>query len=963
MKTQISKNTFDAEKRYSGVYQQQGRMLTDADWNNLVDVLKEQLAEALKDVVGNGSPRSGALSIANDRSIQPGDLYIDGLRAALPGTVSFAASQQPDLPLSADLPAAGPYLVYADVWERSLTALEDPDLRDAGLNGADTCTRSQTMLQIKTCAISVNPETDIPANGDAALSLDLHDNLEASDPCDPCAGVVGAGAGRVGNYLFRLEVHAVTGDAANPTGLVFKWSSENGAEQYSAQAEDAMPPGFVNSRFLYEFFNLTTEKHPGIHLTSGFSPSAGILNTSYDIPDGASDPRDFVRRWDGYCQLSRSGSTWTLVDGWDKGVDLSTDIPAAQPGHVELGPGLTVNLEAFQLNLELGGKTFVAGDYWLAPVRESVHTAGSSVCSGLLPAGIKHHYLRLAAVAADGTVDRYEDDADRRRHEFPPLTDLHAHDVDYQTGCSQGLYLDFEGTVKDALDRICGIEAKDIGFPQPCSTSIYQGQTVTTVDDALKLLCDIQARHVSYSAGSGCTFLNQPGIDTVQEALDALCQRPTGGGCKVTVGTDGQFATIEEAVKAMTGQGVFDICICLLGGDAHADMHPLGRIEKEKDFPHLNVSLMGCGPGTRLRPDASAAFIAIDNLHLAHLWIDGLDNPNPVRISNCGAVTLNAVHHIGVAPEAFLLIVGACAQLSMNHCVMEAYKGKELELPVAVFAFNPELATLFARPGRETFVASAASEAQKLAALSPDDRRKIAEQLQAMVKKFADKMSPNELLSYRRMILLLELTDISDAHCQDALHDIRDQAHHAVVGRALVFNDALARVSILNSRFYGQVSLYGPPGDILSAEEIKQLEGMLKEAGQLTLLPHATDFLIQGSMLTRLALSGKRVDQLRQIIQEGKGMLTGLYEAARIADSVFAGNGNQLLFADITLNGNNLTSLEPVVGNVMGETAIYAGNRVRRRLMPGDNQSVGGGQVFSAVRELQRAANMPEGSW
>jgi hypothetical protein len=938
-------------------------MLTDADWNNLVDVLKEQLAEALQDVVGNGSPEAvpclSPMTAMSSRETSTSMACVPPCLAPVP----FAASQQPDFPLSGDLPATGPYVIYADVWERSLTVLEDPDLRDAGLNGADTCTRSQTMLQIKTCTNGVNPETDIPENGNAALSLDLHHNLEASDPCDPCAGVVGTGDGRVGNYLFRLEVHAVTGNAANPTGLTLKWSSENGAEQYTAQAEALMPPGFVNSRFLYEFYDLNTEKHPGVHLTVGFTPLGGILNTSYEIPDGASDPNDFVRRWDGYCELRRSGSTWTLVAGWDKGVDLSTGIPAAQPGHVALGPGLTVNLEAFQMNLTLGGKTFVVGDYWLAPVREAVHSAGSPVCSGALPAGIQHHYLRLAAVAANGTVERYEDDADRRRHTFPPLTDLHAHDVDYQTSCTKGLYLNFEGTVKEALDKICSIAAKDVGFPQPCNTSIYEGQAVATVEDALKLLCDVQARQVSYNVGSGCTFLDQPDIETVQDALDALCQRPTGGGCKVTVGKDGQFSTIEEAVKALAAKGIFDICICLLRGDEQTGEHPLGRIEKEKDFPHLNLSVTGCGPGTRLQPTESAGFIAIDNLRLEHLRIDDRGKENPVRISNCGVVALNAVHHIGMAPEETLLTVSDTAQFSMNHCVMEAYNNEGLETPTTIFAFHSDLASLFARPGRGTFLASAAIEAEKLATMSTDDRQKIAEQLQAILEDFDDKIMPNERLSYRRLIQVLFLPDTSKAQIQDALGDIRDQAHHVVAGRALIFNDALAQVSILNSQIYGQVSLYGPPGSMLNEEEVKQLEEMLKEPGRLILVPLATDFLMQGTMLTRLVLSGKRVDELRQIIQAGKGMLNGIYEAARICDSVFAGNGHQLLFADTTLSGNNVESLHPVVGSVVGETAIYTGNRVRRRLLPGDNQPVGGGRVLTAVRDLERAANMPDGSW
>ncbi|GAB6907955.1 conserved hypothetical protein [Desulfosarcina cetonica] len=954
MKTQISKKSVDALKRYAGVYQQQGRMLTDADWNSLVDILKAQLAEALKDVVGNGTPRSGALAIADNRNIQPGDVYIDGLRAVLPGTTAFAAGLQPDLPGSGDLPATGPYVVYADVWERALTALEDPDLRDVALNGADTCTRTQAMLQVKTCGGGVNPETDIPQKGNAALSLDLHDNLEASDPCDPCAGLVGAGAGRVGNYLFRLEVHAVAGAADSPTALTLKWSSENGAEQFSAQAEGLMPPGFVNARFLYEFFDSTTEKHAGVHLTSGFSPRAGILNTTYAIPDGVSDPKAFVRRWDGYCELSRSGSSWTLVDGWDKGVDLSTGISSTQPGYVALGPGLTVNLEAFRMNLELSGRTFVVGDYWLAAVREAVHTAGSAVCSGTLPDGIDHHFLRLAGVAADGTVTRHVDDADRRRHSFPPLTDLHAHDIDYQTGCTQGLFLNFEGTVKQALDTICSIQAEHVGYPKPCNTSLYRGQPIATVADALGLLCDIRARHVAYTPGA-CAFLNQPNIETVQDAIDALCQRPAGGGCKVTIGPDGQFPSIAAAVKALTAQGIFDICLCLLRGE-----HALERVEKEKDFPHLNLSLTGCGPGTRIQPSGSAAFIGIDVLHLADLWVVSLAQERLVAISGCGVVDLDRVHHVGMAAETVLLAVSGTAAFSMNHCTLEAHAKAELSIPAAIFAFDADLAALFAHPERRTFLAAAGLEAQRLAKLNANGRRKIAEQLQAALET-AGKLSRNERLSYERLLQVLVLSETGKTHFLDALGDIRDQAHHATAGGALLLADALARVSILNSRIYGQVSLYGASGDSLSEEEIKQLQQMLASAGVLTLVAQAADLSIQGTMLTRLALASERVDEIRQIIEAGKGVLTDFYKAILISDSMIAWNGNLLLSADVTLDGNTMESLHTIVGSVIAETVVYSGNRVQRRIR--NNEWVGGGRLLTAARDAVKAANMPEGSW
>ncbi|HDR46442.1 MAG TPA: hypothetical protein ENN94_01935, partial [Geoalkalibacter subterraneus] len=484
MKTQISRDSFQPDKRYSGVHQQQGRILTDSDWNELVAICREQLKQTLFDVVGNGSPRTGALSITSNRRIQPGDLYVDGLRAELPGTIPFGANEQPDLPGYLALPT-GPCLVYADVWERTVTSLEDSKLRDPGLHGADTCTRTQTMLQVKTCPESVDPETAIPRRGDATLSLSLHTSLEAGDPCDPCAGLISAGQERVGNYLFRLEVHAVEGTADNPTRLILKWSSENGAEQYEALPVEQMPPGFVAGNYVYEFYDVTTEKQLGVFPGSGFTPVRGALETSYEIPD--TPPRELVRRWDGYCELTRSGTVWSLADGVDRGVTLTTGGSGTSPGHVALGASLQVNLEALQLVLDLSGKTFVAGDFWLAPVREAVDGPGSTVLSGVEPAGIKHHYLRLARVQADGTVVLYENDADQRRHHFPPLTDLRAHDVGYQTTCDSGLFSASHDNVEKALNRLCQLAAEHIAYAATCTAGLYAGFS-GTVRQALDMI-------------------------------------------------------------------------------------------------------------------------------------------------------------------------------------------------------------------------------------------------------------------------------------------------------------------------------------------------------------------------------------------------------------------------------------------------------------------------------------------
>ena len=145
-------------------------MLTDADWNELSDLTKHRLADVLTDVIGKGTPRSrGIMRITdNPDGTQSFDLiwghaYIDGIVAQVrpdpaatlndPNGVELEYEHQADFP-NAPLPV-GNHVLYLDVWERSVVTLEDHDLRDAGLQGADTCTRTQTMAQLKWCEIGV----------------------------------------------------------------------------------------------------------------------------------------------------------------------------------------------------------------------------------------------------------------------------------------------------------------------------------------------------------------------------------------------------------------------------------------------------------------------------------------------------------------------------------------------------------------------------------------------------------------------------------------------------------------------------------------------------------------------------------------------------------------------------------------------------------------------------------------
>jgi len=226
MKTQRSRDTYDSAKRYSSVYQQQGRMLTDADWNELSDVVKERLNDVLRDVIGSGTPRHRgmvAVKIAADGTktyeLRWGYVYVDGIVAQAgplpdvtlddPAGVKFEYNHQADFPEAPAVPGTD-YSLYLDVWERPVTFLEDATLRDPGIHGADTCTRTQTMAQVKWCSTTVDPQN--PAQnypiGLARLTLTLRQGSIEPDPCDPCAEEI-ALHDKVGNYLFRVEVHAL----------------------------------------------------------------------------------------------------------------------------------------------------------------------------------------------------------------------------------------------------------------------------------------------------------------------------------------------------------------------------------------------------------------------------------------------------------------------------------------------------------------------------------------------------------------------------------------------------------------------------------------------------------------------------------------------------------------------------------------------------------------------------------
>lgn len=216
MKGDFSRLTFRQDKHYSSVRMQQGRVQLDADWNEQIDIQAHHDRTTTRDAVGpRGAPFGDAgfelSGGAGALQVGAGRYYVDGILCENEADVDFIA--QPDLP-KATLPAqAGNYLAYLDVWQRLVTAVEDPAIREVALGGPDTGTRTQTVWQVKLqklnsaddCAEFEEDWEPAGAASTGKLCAQAQPQVEMSD--DPCIVPPGAGYTRLENQLYRVEIH------------------------------------------------------------------------------------------------------------------------------------------------------------------------------------------------------------------------------------------------------------------------------------------------------------------------------------------------------------------------------------------------------------------------------------------------------------------------------------------------------------------------------------------------------------------------------------------------------------------------------------------------------------------------------------------------------------------------------------------------------------------------------------
>jgi Family of unknown function (DUF6519) len=451
MRGDFTRDVFDPRKHYSRVLQQQGRVLLDDDWNVQTDIHLHYLRALARDLIGAHGGPVGDLGFEitdlttglGPFSISQGHYYVDGILCENDADVGYweqpAWYRQPK-------PATGSHLVYLDVWERHVTALQDPLLREVALGGPDTTTRAEVVWQVK-----AHPLEGAQKLSDADLAKLLEElrgkapRLMAQakerdeDMGGPCAVDPESRYRGLENQLYRVEIHrGGTGASTTETTTqaaargrsratyseqqdategqaTLKWSRDNGAVAVFPVLEGS-DHGLVL-------------EHLGRDERSGLAEDQWVELTDddqeYSGRDGRPllqvetiDPESNLVTLRGSVGVDVTELQSPLLRRWDQTKANAPLVDGAMP----LVEGEWVDLEdGVQVWFEPGG-VYRPGMYWLIPARvatgdvewpQQPAQAGSPAGPALRgPHGIVHHYaplcqLTLGAAGVTDMVDRW----------------------------------------------------------------------------------------------------------------------------------------------------------------------------------------------------------------------------------------------------------------------------------------------------------------------------------------------------------------------------------------------------------------------------------------------------------------------------------------------------------------------------------------------------------------------------
>ena len=418
MKGDFSRITFDPSNHYSAVLKQQGRVSLDSEENEDKAIREHLALTTTEDLVGPcGAPMSGGgfkievagTSSQRDLSISAGRIYVDGILCELEGSGVTYGSQDdyPDPDPQLDAPVGQTDLVYLDVWQKHITVIEEPDLREVALNGPDTTTRVKTLWQVKvvspvgnvTCVDDISGWPPSPSGG--RLTTDVVTPPESTDPCSlsPSGGYRG-----LENRLYRVEVHQ-GGNIGNAT---FKWSEHNGSLLFAIQE---LISGGATAQLRLERVGrdrvLTLSQGDWVEVLDDATELSGASGTMAQISE--------IDEANGIVTLDRSLPAYD-INGHPKVRRWS------QPSDAITITNDTFDLDNSGIQVQFSGGNFLVGDWWVFAARSILGEI--EPLSAAPPMGIEHHYCKLALVTWVASGDPWQATIQDCRPEFPALTEL-----------------------------------------------------------------------------------------------------------------------------------------------------------------------------------------------------------------------------------------------------------------------------------------------------------------------------------------------------------------------------------------------------------------------------------------------------------------------------------------------------------------------------------------------------------
>jgi hypothetical protein len=393
MKGDFSRDSFDARKHYAGVLMQQGRVQLDADWNEQQSINRHRFDAQARDIVGeSGAPLHNAgFRLASPGGttllIGAGRYYAGGILCENEALTDY--TQQPDLPnapaIAGLLQAANTTvaILYLEAWRRSVTALDDPEIREVALGGPDTAIRVKTVWQVK--ALPIKPAgTAAVACGDSFPEWDalvapatgmLSVRAQPAAAAGLCLLPPSAGYQRLENQLYRVEIH----QGGQPGTATFKWSRDNGSVVTAIDS-------FNGQQIVVHDL--------GRDATLGFSSGQSVELVDDQVELSGRPGQVFVI--DHVVEAART----IVLTATPPPVNPSLhpklrrwDAPPATVNATVTADGWTVLEAGVQVKFEPG--TYNTGDYWTFPARTVTAGVDWPFSVPQRPHGDPHRFVRL----------------------------------------------------------------------------------------------------------------------------------------------------------------------------------------------------------------------------------------------------------------------------------------------------------------------------------------------------------------------------------------------------------------------------------------------------------------------------------------------------------------------------------------------------------------------------------------